>query len=122
MTALTKKAYTAVLGRLKKVNESWLQDRVENPHMVPYEIDCELDRMIVDEARKDGMRVSNRDSEELCRQVKNYLCTKGIIVGSPFGGVMFPLPKDHAPLPSKEQFVENVKNEIDKIIRTQGKS
>ena len=114
MSALTKKAYTALLGRIKRIHASWLEDRKENPNQVPYEIDIELDRAILDEARKDKMQVSNRDVDVLCGQVKKYLLEKGIITGSPYGGTMFQLPQDHKPLPTKDELIHQIKTKMEK--------
>lgn len=111
---LPKKAYNKVLQGLKHIRANWDEDRVENPRSVPYEIDNELDILIercIREERVNCHGTSNRDI--LIKQTKHYLIEKGLVVGSPYGGIMFPLPEDNAPLPSKEEFIADVKKRLD---------
>lgn len=110
---LPKKAYSKVIQGLRHIKKQWDEDRAENPNTVPYEIDSSLRPLIARCAREERANVyGNKDMEILCDQTIKYLVDKGILVGSPYGGVMFPLPKDHAPLPSKEELAKDVKKKI----------
>ena len=110
---LTKRAYSKVIQGLRNIKASWLEDRRDNPNTVPYEIDCQLRHLIERAAREDHMNVGgSKNMEALCNQTIKYLIDKGHIIGSPYGGVMFPLPEDHAPLPSKQQLIEQTLRSI----------
>lgn len=110
---LPKKAYSKVIQGLKKIKADWDEDRRENPNIAPYEIDSQLRGLIARSAREEHANVhGNKDMEILCDQTIKYLVSKGILVGSPYGGVFFPLPEDHAPLPSKEELVKDVKKRM----------
>jgi hypothetical protein len=107
---LPKKAYSKVIQGLKHIKKQWDEDRAENPNTTPYEIDSQLRSLIARCAREEHANVhGNKDMEILCDQTIKYLVSKKILVGSPYGGVFFPLPEDHAPLPSKEELIKDIK-------------
>jgi len=110
---LPKKAYSKVIQGLKKIKADWDEDRAENPNIAPYEIDSQLRPLIARCAREEHANVhGNKDMEILCDQTINYLVEKKILVGSPYGGVFFSLPEGHAPLPSKEELIQQVRKAI----------
>lgn len=110
---LPKKAYSKVIQGLKHIKKQWDEDRVENPSQVPYEIDSELRSLIARCAREENANVGgNRNMEILCDRTITYLVEKKIIVRSPYGGVMFPLPEDHAPLPSRDELVQHIRDQM----------
>lgn len=111
---LPKKAYSKVIQGLKHIKKQWDEDRAENPNIAPYEIDSQLRRLIARCAREERANVhGNKDMEILCDKTIKYLVEKKILVGSPYGGVFFPLPEGHAPLPSKEQLIADTKKKMD---------
>ena len=111
---LPKKAYSKVIQGLKHIKKQWDEDRAENPNIAPYEIDSQLRRLIARCAREEHANVhGNKDMEILCDKTIKYLVEKKILVGSPYGGVFFPLPEGHAPLPSKERLIADTKKKMD---------
>jgi len=112
---LPKKAYSKVIQGLKRIKKNWDADRIENPSKVPYEIDIELKMLIEQCTREAGVYCNNRDRETLIQATCAYLIKVGQITGSPYGGYMFPLPEDHASLPTKVDFIEQVKKDMNKL-------
>ena len=109
---LPKKAYSKVVQGLRKIKESWDEDRAENPHLVPYEIDSQLRGLIETVIREEHVPCYGRDHRaNLTTETIAYLLSKGLVTGSPYGGLMFPLPDD-VELPSKEEFIAQVRQAI----------
>jgi len=109
---LPKAVYSKVLQGLKHIRKQWDEDRAEDPKRVPYEIDSQL-RSLIERCMREGKM---RRSEDLVQWTINYLVEKGHIVWSPYGGLMFPLPPDAEPLPSKEEFLRDVESRIDDLM------
>jgi len=109
---LPKNVYSKVLQGLNHIRKQWDEDRAEDPKRVPYEIDMQL-RLLIERCMREG---KVRRSEEFIRWTVDYLVEKGLIVRSPYGGHMFPLPPDAEPLPSKEEFIKQLESKIDEII------
>lgn len=109
---LPKRIYSNVIQGLKKMHKSWLEDRAENPHVVPYEIDSCL-KMLIERCMNEGRMVTHgrENRERIVLATMSYLVEKGLIVKSPYGGHFFPLPDDTV-LPSKEQLISNVKKRL----------
>ena len=111
---LPKTAYSKVLQGLRRIKEQWDQDRAENPSTVPYEIDFELRALIERTIREERVNChGRRDTEILVDSTIRYLVDKGFLAKSPYGGTFFPLPKDHAPLPTQEALIRQTKAKID---------
>ena len=105
---LPKLVYSKVMQDLKRIRKNWDEDRAENPTRVPYEIDSELRYSIENAMREGGMR---RDPEAVQDTIE-YLIGKKIVVGSPYGGIMFPLPEDAPPLPTRKDLIEQTKERL----------
>lgn len=111
---LPRPVYNKVLASLKFIKKQWDEDREENPSSVPYDIDSSL-RMAIERHMREGHVRYHGSShrEQLIDGTVDYLREKGLIVRSPYGGHMFPLPDDHDPLPSKDELVEDIKKRLD---------
>ena len=111
---LPKKVYSQVLQKLRHIKTQWDEDRIENPKRVPYEIDSQL-RHLIDACITEGHVHchGNKNREILIDQTVNYMVEKGILIGSPYGGVMFPLPVDAPPLPSEEELIAEIHRQLE---------
>lgn len=110
---LTKIVYKKVLKSLEHIRNQWEEDRRENPRAVPYEIDDQLRSAIERHIREGRMNCHGKgDVEYLVNQTIEYLLDKKLVTGSPYGGIMFPLPPDHPPLPTKEELVAAVRKQL----------
>lgn len=105
---LPKRAFSKVQQALKKMRADWLEDRRENPNQVPYEIDSQLKRVIAGALREERVTGSRDYIDDLTADCFDYLVSKGQLIQSPYGGHMFPLPEDHAPLPSAKEHRQQV--------------
>lgn len=114
---LPKKTFSLVVQGLKRIEKSWLEDRIENPHIAPYEIDIELKMLIERVMRDTHVHGSRSEKENMVQGCIEYLLKTGKIVGSPYGGTMFKLPENHAEIPTKEQLIESVNKRIDKVMK-----
>lgn len=109
---LPKLVYSKVLQSLTKIRKNWDEDRKENPTQVPYEIDSELKMAIERQIREGKVNCNKRDMEILTSKTIDYLASKGLIIKSPYGGHMFPLPAG-VELPTKEAFIKQTKAHLD---------
>lgn len=117
---LPKLVYSKVLQSLRKMKIAWDQDRVDNPQLAPYEIDISL-KMHIEAAMREGkMNMSIADREVVVIETIDYLRSKGLIVKSPYGGHIFPLP-DGVSIPTKEEMVKRAKEEVDRAFFGKGK-
>ena len=105
---LPKADYSKVIQGLRHIRKQWDEDRAEDPKRVPYEIDNQL-RSLIERCMREGKM---RRSEGMVQWTIDYLVEKGQIVRSPYGGLMFPLPPDAEPLPSREEFLWDVESKI----------
>lgn len=109
---LPKLVYSKVVQSLKKMKVHWDQDRVDNPNMAPYEIDMSLKAHIETALREGKIGLSRTEKEVVINETIDYLRDKGMIVRSPYGGHIFPLPPG-AVIPTKEEMIKRTQREID---------
>lgn len=108
---LPKNVYSKVIQSLKKMKTDWDEDRKENPSTVPYEIDSQLTMSIENHMREGHVHCSRQERDRLVKETFEYLCSRNMIVKSPYGGHMFPIPKDMA-LPTREELIEQTKKQL----------
>lgn len=84
-------------------------DRKENPSRVPMEWDSSIKELIRISCREDHKRYTEDFANNF---IEEMLVEKGLLVKSPYGGHMFPLPAG-VTLPSKEEFVAMIHAKLD---------
>jgi len=110
---LPKIAYNQLLKKIEHIKAAWLEDRKENPKMVPYDVKSNLTHAIERIVREHHIHCGGlKGTEQFVNNMLEYLIAKKIIIGHPLGGCMFELPKDHAPIPSEAEFVAQVKQQL----------
>jgi len=98
------------------MKQAWDKDRIDHPETVPYEIDHSLKSNIERHVREGRVQyIGGRSGMEVVvNETIEYLVTKGLIIKSPYGGHMFPLPTGIV-LPTKEQFIKQTEAKLDKF-------
>lgn len=103
---LSKIAYRQLLKRIDQIKSHWLEDRKENPNLVPYDAKSNVRAAIERVMREHHVHCGGlAGTEQFINRMIEYLIEKKIIKGHPLGGIMFDLPEGHAPIPSKEEFI-----------------
>lgn len=105
---LPKIVYGKVLTSLKKMRTNWEQDRLDHPNTVPYEIDESLRYVIEKHLRDSGTRLDPHSRYQMISEAFDYLVKQNLIVKSPYGGHMFPMPEG-TKLPTRQEIIENTK-------------
>lgn len=111
---LPKRTFSLVMQQLKKIKKNWDEDRLENPNIAPYEITSQLKNAIEHAMRETSVSGSRTAKERAVDECIAYLINKGHIIGSPYGGVMFPLPEGQK-LPSKEEMVKDIQRRFNEL-------
>jgi len=106
---LPKTVYSKVIQGLRHIKKQWDDDRLEDPKRVPYEVDNQL-RSMIERCMQEGKM---QRSTVAIQDTIDYLLEKKELMKSPYGGIMFPLPTDAEPLPSKEEFIKQTKQIMD---------
>lgn len=104
---LPKLVYSKVIQSLKKMEINWKQDRIDNPKMAPYEIDSSLVMSIENAMREGHMGMNLQDKKRVVQETFEYLVNKGLIVKSPYGGHIFPLPEGTI-IPTKNELIRQI--------------
>jgi len=107
MIYFTKTIYKEFLKSIEFLKKQDDEDRNEDPKRIPLEWDISIKEQIRKYCRKDHKRYT----EEFAEDVMRHLVEKGILIKSPYGGYMFPLPTG-TNLPSKTEFIEKVMRDM----------
>ena len=107
----SKAVYKKFLKAVEHFKKQDDVDRQESPRQVPLEWDSSIKDSIRRLCREDRRRYSDEFADELF----DHLVELNLMIKSPYGGHMFPLPPNSEPLPTREEFVEDIKRRLDDL-------
>ncbi len=107
----SKAVYKKFLKSIEHFKKQDDLDRQESPRQIPLEWDSSIKNSIRGLCREDRRKYSDGFADELFEHVVEL----GLMIKSPYGGHMFPLPPNAEPLPTREQFVADIKQRLEDL-------
>lgn len=107
----SKVVYKKFLKAIEHFKKQDDLDRQESPRLIPLEWDPSIKNSIRKLCQEDRRRYSEEFAEELLEHATGL----GLLIKSPYGGHMFPLPPNSDPLPTREEFVADIKQRLDDL-------